>query len=59
MEVIMKIEDRKDRRYIELSDGFRVRDLRFKLTAEEELEFYKRSAHVVTYSRPAQSKQKK
>jgi hypothetical protein len=55
----MKIEDRKDRRYIELPDGFRIRDLRFKLTAAEELEFYKRSAHVVQYSRPAQSKQKK
>ena len=51
----MKIEDRKDRHYIELPNGIRLRDMRFKWTAQEEREFYKRNAHVVAYSRPARS----
>ena len=54
----MKIEDRKDRRYIELPNGLRLRDARFKWTAQEELEFYERNRHVVKYTKPARPKSK-
>ena len=48
----MKIEDRKDRRYIELPNGLRLRDMRFKYTVTEEFEFYQGNSHIVAYSHP-------